>query len=40
MVRMDDVRNTEFWWRNVKEKDHLGDLDGDRRIVIKWILKK
>jgi hypothetical protein len=26
---------TGFWWRNVREKDHLGEPDIDRRIILR-----
>jgi hypothetical protein len=29
-----------FWWRNLKETDHLEDLVIDRKVTLKWILKK
>ena len=32
--------HTGFWWGDLKERDHLEDLEVDRRIVLKWILKK
>jgi hypothetical protein len=32
--------HTEFWWRNLKEIDHLEDLDVDGRIILKHIFKK
>ena len=40
VARMDrrEMR-TEFWWRNLKERDHLDDLDLDGRISIKTGLK-
>jgi hypothetical protein len=31
---------TGFWWRNLKEREHLEDLIADGRIMLKWILKK
>jgi hypothetical protein len=31
---------TEFWWRNRKERDHLGDPGVDRRIILRWIFRK
>jgi hypothetical protein len=29
-----------FWWGNLKERDHLEDLDVDGRMILKLILKK
>ena len=29
-----------FWWGDLRERDHLEDLEVHRRIVLKWILKK
>jgi hypothetical protein len=31
--------HTGFWWRDLREDDHLGDRGGDGRILLKWILK-
>jgi hypothetical protein len=31
---------TGFWWRNLRERHHLGDPGVDERIILKWILKK
>jgi hypothetical protein len=31
---------TEFWSENLKEGDHLGDIDLDGRIILERILKK
>jgi hypothetical protein len=35
--------HTGFWWRDLRERDHLKDLGVDgwiRRIISKWIFKK
>jgi hypothetical protein len=32
--------HTGFWWRNLREGDHLEDADVDGRIILKWILEK
>jgi hypothetical protein len=32
--------NTKFYLRNLKERDHLGDLIIARKIILKWILQK
>ena len=32
--------HTEFWWGNLKERNHLEDLGVDERIIIKIIFKK
>jgi hypothetical protein len=32
--RSDD---TGFWWRNLREGDHLKDPGIDGRIILKWI---
>ena len=31
---------TGFWWRNLRERDHLEDPGLDERIIIKYIFKK
>jgi len=28
------------WWRNLKERDHMGDTGIDGRITIKWIFRR
>ena len=32
--------HTEFWWGNLRERNHLGDLGVEGRIILKWIFKK
>jgi len=29
-----------FWWRNLKERDHLGDPGVDGRIILRCIFRK
>jgi len=29
-----------FWWGNMKERDHIEDLGTDKKIILKWLLKK
>jgi hypothetical protein len=31
---------TEFWWRNLMERDDLESLGVDARIMLKWDFKK
>jgi len=31
---------TGFWWRNLRERDHLGDAGVDGRIILRWIFRK
>jgi hypothetical protein len=31
--------HTRFWWGDLSEGDHLGDLGIDGRIILKWIFK-
>ena len=31
---------TGFWWGDLRERDHLGDLCVDGRIILKWIIRK
>jgi len=32
--------HTEFWWGNLRERDHLEDHGIFGRITIKWIFRK
>jgi len=31
---------TGFWWRNLREGDHLEDSGVDGRIILRWIFRK
>ena len=31
---------TGFWWRSLRERDNWGDPDVDRRIILRWIVRK
>ena len=31
---------TRFWWRNLKEGDHLEGTGVDGKIILKWIFEK
>jgi hypothetical protein len=32
--------HTEFWWRDVRERDHPEDVGVDGKIILKSIFKK
>jgi len=29
-----------FWWRNLREREHLGDPGIDGKIILRWIFRK
>jgi hypothetical protein len=31
---------TEFWWGNLRKRDHWGDPDVGGRIILRWIFRK
>ena len=31
---------TEFWWGNVRKRDHLDEAGVDGGIILRWILRK
>jgi hypothetical protein len=31
---------TSFWWGSLRDRDHWGDPDVDRRIILRWIFRK
>ena len=31
---------TEFWWGNLRERDHSGGPGVDGRIILRWIFRK
>ena len=35
-----EMWHTEFWWENLREKDHLQDPGLDGKIILRWIFRK
>jgi len=31
---------TGFWWRDLRERDHVYDSGVDGRIILRWIFRK
>ena len=38
VARMGERRG--FWWRNLRERDHLEDPGVDGRIIFRWVFRK
>jgi hypothetical protein len=32
--------HTEFWWENLRERNHLENPGVDGRIILRWIFRK
>jgi hypothetical protein len=33
-------RRGVFWWRNLRERDHLEDPGVDGRVILRWIFRE
>jgi hypothetical protein len=31
---------TEFWWGNLRKRDHKGDPGVDGKIILRWFFRK
>jgi hypothetical protein len=40
MERKEARGHTEFWWKNLRERDHVEDTGVDGRIILKFMFKK
>jgi len=40
MVRNKITTPTDYMWGKLRERDHLGDLGLDGRIILRWIFRK
>jgi hypothetical protein len=41
VARMGERRGVyRIWWRNLRERDHLGDPAVDGTIILRWIFRK
>jgi hypothetical protein len=36
---MGEEMHTQFWWRNLKDRDDTEDPAMDGRIILKWLLE-
>jgi len=34
------ISYTGFWWRNIKERDHMEDPVLDGRIILRWLFRR
>jgi hypothetical protein len=32
--------HTEFWWRNLRERDHMEDPGESGRVILRWNIRK
>jgi hypothetical protein len=38
MITKEEV-HTEFWWTDLRKRDHLYNLDVAEKIILKWVSK-
>jgi len=34
------VKHVGFWWRNLRDRDHVEDPGVDGKIILRWIFRK